>query len=205
MKALLISFSGRNGSGNCLGTLKIVGDILEEEGVEVNLIDILDHDIRSCFGCDYQCFDPEDKCPVDDDVEEIYREIVDHDMIFMDIPVYSGAPCSNYFTLRERSQSVFYDPEFYDRYERVSKYFIIIGNEEAGGKESVELISADLKDHEDLILLQSHNYSQSSISGRLAENDDVKKRLRCFVEKALEKHTKMKEKIRSLEDLEQIV
>ncbi|MGM0406188.1 MAG: hypothetical protein ACQEQM_08615 [Thermoplasmatota archaeon] len=106
----------------------------------------------------------------------------------MSLPVYSGTPCSKYFAFRERSQSVFHDSELYERFENVSKYYIVIGNEEAGGKETVKLISSDLTKHEDIILLQSHKYDQNSISGSLIQLKEVKEKLKAFAVKALQKH-----------------
>ncbi len=203
MKALLLSFSGRKTMGNCLGTLDHISDILDEEGVDSHLIEMNDHNIAPCSECKYQCFDPDKDCPKSDDISDIYGEIVDHDLVFISVPIYSGAPCSKYFAFRERSQSVFHDVRLYNRFERVSKYYIVIGNEESGGKETVDLLSSDLKKHEEIILLQSHNYSQSSISGRIIENDGAKELLDSFVKDALKKHENIARKYKMMDDAQQ--
>lgn len=185
MKALLVSFSGRKNPGNCIKTLEFVADVLENKYVETSFMRILDYDIKPCFDCLYECFDPEEICPVSDDVEDIYRVIADQDMIFLSLPVYSGAPCSKYFAFRERSQSIFHDSKLFENFDNVIKNYIVIGNQEAGGKQAVEFITSEMKTKDNYILLQSHDYDQSSISGRLIVNQEVKKRLKKFTLSAL--------------------
>jgi len=112
MSVLLISFSGRERPGNCVGVLEYISARLDTEGVDNLLVRITDYEIQSCCDCSYECFSS--GCPKDDDAVELYEEMIEHDSVIFAVPVYSGAPCSKYFAFRERSQCVF-DEESYER------------------------------------------------------------------------------------------
>jgi hypothetical protein len=59
----------------------------------------------------------------------------------MIIPVYSAAPPALYFAWRERSQSIFLTEEICQKFDRVKKAFIIIGNKDAGADGAVTIIN----------------------------------------------------------------
>ncbi len=178
MSVLLISFSGREEPGNCVGVLEYISDRLDEDEVDNSLIEITDYEIQSCYHCSYECFSS--RCPKNDDVVELYEEIMKYDSVIFAVPVYSGAPCSKYFAFRERSQCVF-DGKSYERYKDVDKNYIIVGNEEAGGGDAVNIVEMLEDDLDEIFLLQSHKYGENSISGNIIELEDVREDLDKFL------------------------
>lgn len=163
---------------------RYIYQLLSERKIKSSVINAVNLKISSCSGCNYECFAKDPFCPVDDDIPYLYGEILKHDLVFLIIPVYSAAPCSMYFAWRERSQVVFCNSGKYEQYEQVKKRYILIGNEDAGGREAVRAILTEAKER-DILLIQSHQYSQNSIAGRLIEIEEVKKKVRDFLEKSL--------------------
>lgn len=169
---------GVNSLVTALLSWKYISDRLDEYDVDNSLIKITDYEVQSCCDCNYECFDS--RCSKNDDVVELYEEIMEHDSVIFAVPVYSGDPCSKYFAFRERSQYVF-DYNSYEIYKDVNKNYIIVGNEEAGGKYAVDIVKKVEGDLGEIFLLQSHEYGESSISGCLIELEEVREDLDKFL------------------------
>ncbi len=188
MKTLLISFSGRKEPGNCSKILDYLNSFLTEKNADVTKLEMVNLQISPCFGCKYECFDTILSCPMEDDLQEVYAKIMDSDLVIMAIPVYSAAPPAIYFAWRERSQGIFKTYEAYEAYKKVKKGYIIIGNEDAGGRDAIDLISKEdnnIKEGENLLLLQNHKYGLNSIKGELLKKSEVKLDLQKFLLKLL--------------------
>ena len=175
MKIGLISFSGRKGDGNCSSIARYIENFLETKQHDISLMYVIDLKINPCLGCSYECVKAS-SCPIEDDVTTIYEFIMTNELVIFIVPVYSAAPPATYFAWRERSQGIFESEEKYQVYKQVKKLFLVVGNADAGGEDAINIIksgedSSDL----DVILLESHKYNISSISGRLIEVPEVKK------------------------------
>ena len=89
MKALLI-----NGSPHVKGctkrALEEVAKILNEEGVEVEWLEVGTKDIRGCIGC-YFCMTHQ-KCVFDDIVNESAPKLAEADAVVIGTPVYYAGP-----------------------------------------------------------------------------------------------------------------
>jgi len=86
MKILGINTSPRD-NGNCKIALEKALETAKAEGAEVELINSNKLNISACQGDNY-CKAHEGKCPVDDDMQQIYRAIEEADGIIFAIPVY---------------------------------------------------------------------------------------------------------------------
>jgi len=186
MKVLGIVFSARE-EGNCLKCVKYCLNKFKEHGFETEIVNAFELEIRSCSHCSYECF-ANKKCPIEDNVSEIYKKCGDADILLFGIPNYGGHLSSLYFAFAERSQAIF--KSFQGCAERLLKKinFIIIGNLSAG---------VDMALHEALynfvnldfwpetILLPAREYGRNSIKGDLIEVLKVKERLDRFVKMIL--------------------
>ncbi|GAA0121717.1 MAG: hypothetical protein KID00_01665 [Clostridium argentinense] len=76
MNVLLLSFSGRKESGNCIKILEFIQKLLLEREIKCTLLNIVDLNISPCLGCNYECFNKKLNCSIKDDVEYVYKEIV---------------------------------------------------------------------------------------------------------------------------------
>lgn len=183
MNVTLMSFSGRNSKGNCLGVLDYIDNQLSYK-YKISRLNTVKLNINPCLNCAYECFDTGSKCPkLDDDVSYIYKKLINDDISIMAVPVYSAAPPSTYFALRERSQSIFINDEIESEYDRSKRLYVIVGNVKAGALEAVNMIMSENKDiHEnDILVLESSAYGQRSIIGKLIENLDVQDRIHEFL------------------------
>lgn len=187
MNILLVSFSGRKESGNCIKILEFIKNTLSEKNIDCSLLNIVDLKINPCLGCNYECFNKELDCPIEDDVKYAYNQIASSDLVIMCVPVYSSAPPSVYFAWRERSQCYFRTDDLFADYEKVKKLYIVIGKKISGGNETIDILLNDDKNatRDDVLLLQSNEFGQKAIEGNLIKCNEVKNRINVFLEKIL--------------------
>lgn len=76
--------------GNTNALEKVIRQQLLEAGHEVRLFDLYDMDIRPCTACRFCQQDwTQITCSQSDDMDEIFREIVDTDLLLLATPIYS--------------------------------------------------------------------------------------------------------------------
>jgi multimeric flavodoxin WrbA len=100
LKAIGIIGSPRKG-GN---TEILTGHTLQaiaEEGLETELIRLAGLDIRPCNAC-LLCAQ-EERCPIDDDVFQVYNKMKEADAIILSSPVYYGSATALIKALMERT------------------------------------------------------------------------------------------------------
>ena len=151
------------------------------------MIKICDLDLGPCTGCNYECFDQYSHCPIQDDTATVYEKILESDLVIIAVPTYSSAPPASYFAWRERSQGIFTHNDQYENFEKVVKGYIVFGNEEAGGREVVNFLQQDSEKPLEYLMLQSHEYDQSSIEGNLVEITEVREKLLTFTKELIDK------------------
>lgn len=185
MKVLGIAFSARE-EGNCLKCVRYCLDKFKEYGFETEIMNAFEFETKSCSHCNYECFAKE-KCPIEDDVPEIYKKCGDADILIFAVPTYGGHLSSIYFAFAERSQGIFKSlPKWKKLFKKIN--FIIIGNLSAGGDMALHEALynfANLDFRPETLLFPAREYGRSSINGDLIEIPEVKKRLDRLVEMIL--------------------
>lgn len=91
MDILLISGSPRK-RGNTEILLEFCYQELKNRGIKTNLICLSDRVINHCRGCN-RCRD-KDKCILQDDFNDLYQQVLDHNGLVLGTPVYVGMPTS---------------------------------------------------------------------------------------------------------------
>lgn len=86
MKIIGINASPREGS-NVKIALETALEAAESKGAQVKLFNINDMNIKACQADNY-CKAHDGKCAVDDDMQEIYKEIQEADGVILAFPVY---------------------------------------------------------------------------------------------------------------------
>jgi multimeric flavodoxin WrbA len=185
MKALGITFSARK-RGNCLNCVEYVLVNLKDQGFENEIINAYDYEIKPCSHCNYECFAHElrgkdERCPIQDDVREIYTKMKEADIVVLAVPTYGGKAASLYCAFAERAQGVI---KSYEESRNIiltkTIALIVIGNIPAGGDlayHTVILDHYDSKHPPPSLLLHSAEYGQGSVYGTLLEDEKVKDRL----------------------------
>ena len=106
MKVLLI-----NGSPNINGcvsrALKEMIDVFEKDGVETELVNVGNENIRGCISCGY-CYS-NGKCVFDDLVNEVAKKFENADGLVIGSPVYYGSPNGTILSFLDR---LFYSTSF---------------------------------------------------------------------------------------------
>ena len=100
MKAIGIVGSPRKG-GNTEFLTSYTLKVIEEEGIETEIIKLAGLDIRPCTGC-LACKE-EEHCPIKDDVFPIYEKIKAADAVILASPVYFSSVTSLMKALLERA------------------------------------------------------------------------------------------------------
>ncbi|MCU4173463.1 flavodoxin family protein [Carboxylicivirga sp. N1Y90] len=91
MKVIAINGSPRK-KGNTYQALKMVTDVLEQEGIEVEILQLGAQEIKGCTGCN-ACFKSRnEQCIIkDDSVDEFIQKMKEADGILLGSPVYWAA------------------------------------------------------------------------------------------------------------------
>ena len=103
MKAIAISGSPRK-NGNTETLLKHALKVLEQEGIETELISLRGKEIKSCIACGACKRNQNRKCILkDNDFNEILKKIIEADAIIVGSPVYFGSATSQITALLDRA------------------------------------------------------------------------------------------------------
>lgn len=87
MKVIAINGSPK-AEGNTYHSIKIVADALSKEGVETEIIHIGHKAIRGCLACGMCAKNQNQKCAINDEVNEIIPKLIAADGIILGTPVY---------------------------------------------------------------------------------------------------------------------
>lgn len=101
MKVIGINGSARKG-GNTAIIIKTVFEELEEKGIETELIELADKEIKGCKGC-FACAGKKQCIIKDDFFNECFNKIVEADGIILGSPVYSADISSKMKAFLERA------------------------------------------------------------------------------------------------------
>ena len=76
MKILLFSFTGRIDDGNCSRFIKFINNELIDKNIKCSVLNARELNINPCKNCNYECFYKDGTCPINDDVLNIYRDMM---------------------------------------------------------------------------------------------------------------------------------
>lgn len=193
MKALGLVFSARE-KGNCLGCAELVLNKLKEKGFDIELLNLYKHNIQPCSHCSYECF-KEGKCPIDDDIPEIYEKVKEADVLIFAIPTYGSNVSGLYKAWAERGQAIMKGLEDYKKYlaDKI-RGFIVIGSIPGGDKAFHVVIPeyCESKYRPIGILLSSDESGNPKawLEGNMVESDLVRLRLEHFTQMILDEWNK---------------
>ena len=91
-KMKVIAFNGSpNKEGNTYHAIKIVADELKKEGIETEIIHVGNKTIKGCMACNYCSEHKNEKCVIDDEVNEWIQKMKEADGIILGSPVHFSA------------------------------------------------------------------------------------------------------------------
>jgi len=121
MRACILLGNTRSKS-NTEALAKLFADELAAKGIEVALISLRDKDIRTCVGCD-KCHSVTDSfgCVINDDMQEIAKEILSSDLIVFASPIYTWMPTPPLKAAMDRTYAFTKYPENADAFNLMNK------------------------------------------------------------------------------------
>ena len=87
MKILVLNGSPRP-NGNTAGMVKTFHQAAEEYGHQVKMINVCKMNIKGCLACEYCHGKGRGQCVQKDDMQEIYAELNDTEMLILAAPIY---------------------------------------------------------------------------------------------------------------------
>lgn len=87
MKILVLNGSPRP-NGNTAGMIKVFQTAAEEKGHQVKVMDVCRMNIRGCLACEYCHNKGNGQCVQKDDMQKIYDELQDTEMLVLASPIY---------------------------------------------------------------------------------------------------------------------
>lgn len=189
MKVVGLNFSSRK-DGNCYACVDYSLNRIRNMEYEVEVINFFDYQINPCGLCNYQCFQTE-KCIKVDDAQELFKKLIDADIIIYAVPTFRGHLASSFFILSERAQGIFRkDFDYTADYLRKIN-LIVIGNLSSGADMALHEAFYDFTNKDfypESILLSSREYGRRSIKGDLIEDELVRNRLEKYTDKIIDKY-----------------
>jgi len=107
-KVLMINGSYRK--KNTYTLLVQIGIMLKKHGIETEILNLFDFDIKDCMGCDDACSRGHG-CLINDDMPVIMKKILDSDGLVLSSPVYLGGVTSKFKAFADRTNAWFHKPE----------------------------------------------------------------------------------------------
>ncbi|WP_055668205.1 flavodoxin family protein [Desnuesiella massiliensis] len=135
MKVIAINGSPRK-NGNTSQALKVMTDELEQQGIEIEIIQIGQLNIHGCIGCEYCFTSEENHCVFKDDiVNEVAKKMREADGFILASPTYYAGIAG---TMKSFLDRVFYTSSDYFKYKVATSISVV---RRAGGVDVVHQLN----------------------------------------------------------------
>jgi multimeric flavodoxin WrbA len=206
MKAVALVFSARK-KGNCYDFARFILNKLEKRGVETEIVNFCEYDIKPCQNCDYECLariNPKTgrkeygECPVKDDVANIWHKVWNADIFLMFVPTYGGVPPALYVSFTQRYQSLWRKaPPKEELQGKVIAAVVLASPDGAlGGELTPAIVAGELRCHISMgyrqgrfEVINNAGYKTDNVRGRLIQEKEVRNRLSFLANRILKTKT----------------
>ena len=110
MNKKVVMINGSFRKKNTYKVLEQIAEILKDRDIEAEIINLFDHEIKDCTGCNEVCM-KQGSCNVKDDMPMIRQKILDSDGLVLGSPVYLGNVSSKFKAFADRTNEWYYKPE----------------------------------------------------------------------------------------------
>jgi len=177
---------------------------MRKSGVETELVNFCECDVKPCQNCDYECLARVDlktgrkehrECPVKDDVEGIWHKVWDADVFLMFVPTYGGVPPALYVAFTQRYQSLWRKaPAKEALSKKVVAAVVLASPDGAMGEElTPAIVAGELRGHiamgyrhEGFEVINNSGYKTDNVRGRLIEEKEIQNGLLFLARRILE-------------------
>ena len=185
MKAYILLGNTR-GNSNTEALAKLFADELAAKGIEVAQVSLRDKDIKSCVGCD-KCHTVTDSfgCVINDDMQEIAKEILSSNLIVFASPIYTWMPTPPLKAVMDRIYAFTKYPEDAEAFNLLNKQkFAMIATSGDTCENNCDLFDESVRRMANFAKLSYLGYlaAQDKGDGNIARNEVVSD-ARVFAEK----------------------
>ena len=131
MKIVGICGSPRDGASEYL-LKRALSELDKEDSFETTFISVKDKDISPCTHCN-ECVESKGKCSISDDMDEIYKALIEADGIIMASPIHFGSISAQLKAVIDRCQAMIM--EDLDIFKNKVGISIVVGGDRSGGQE----------------------------------------------------------------------
>ena len=110
MRKKVLMINGSHRKKNTYNVLTGIGKILGDHGIDWEILNLSEFEIKDCVGDDEICI-REGTCALHDDMKMIMQKITDSDGIVLGSPVYLSAVTGRFKTFADRTNGWFHKPE----------------------------------------------------------------------------------------------
>ena len=110
MSKKVLMLNGSYRKKNTYNVLTQIAEILKSRSIESEILNLFDHKILDCTGCDEICI-KQGSCNVKDDMPVIMQKIIDCDGLVLATPVYRSGVTSKFKAFVDRTNAWFHKPE----------------------------------------------------------------------------------------------
>lgn len=208
MNAVALVFSARK-KGNCYDFARFMLDKMEKEGVETELVNFYDYNVKPCQNCDYECLariNPNTgqkeygKCPVEDDIENIWQKVWKADIFLMMVPTYGGVPPALYVSFTQRYQSLWRKAPPKEELEKKVIAAVVLASPDGayGGELTPAIVAGELRchismgyQHAGFEIINNAGYKTDNVRGHLINEEEIQNRLSFLTGRILEAGSKV--------------
>lgn len=162
MKILAIQGSPRK-NGNTAALLKHYLHGIEENhrDAEIKTVHVAEKNIQSCRGCG-GCRKVQGKCVINDDMQKIYPNILDADVLIMATPIYWWNITSQAKQLLDRFYALNFARNF--KGKRLVVLMTYAGEDPNSGTEIIKNMFHDISEYLDMDFIQSYGVCTGEVS-----------------------------------------
>ena len=196
MNALALVVSARK-RGNCHEFAEFVLEQLEQANVETELINFYDYQITPCQRCAYEClqrYDPKKSvdapCPIEDDVQAIWKMTWAADILLLFVPTYGGLPPALWTAFSQRAQAFPRDaPTEKLKNSVVSAVVLASPHWSNAAERTPAIMGSEVKCLERRVaafeIINNAGFETENLFGHLINEEEVERRLRFVAGRTL--------------------
>ena len=131
-KVLMINGSFRK--KKTYNVLQQIAEKMKERDIDFEIINLFDHDIKDCTGCNEICT-KQGRCNVEDDMPAIMQKILESDGLVLGSPVHLGNVSSKFLAFADRTNAWHHKPEIAGK-----PILLVVATEITGIKETLRFL-----------------------------------------------------------------
>jgi len=197
MKTIALIVSARE-RGNCHDFAQFMLKRIAPACTATELFHLLNYQITPCQNCNYECvqkFHPEKgvnaQCPIEDDVESVWKKIWNTQILIVCIPTYGGLPPASWIAFNQRQQGILEKAPKEKQKNFLVSAVVLASPQWSGIAERTPSIVADqIKNMGRQVVgfevINNAGFETENLFGKLINEVEIQRRLEFLIDRILE-------------------